>query len=326
MKGIFFNEAGDPLSVLRIGDFPVPEPAEGEVRIKVAACPINPADFMFIQGKYRVQPHFPQIAGLEGAGYVEKLGKNSKIPVGSLVSFRTKGTWTEYITISEKNIFQLPTNLSIEKAAQFSLNPVTAWALIEKSKLEKGEWIILTAGNSSVSRLLTQIAKHKGINTISLVRAKEEQSGLKKIGATEVIDYPEENIPERVNQITNGLGAKCVLDSVGGTLGTTLIKCLTQNGLMLVYGLLSKDQVEFHNSSIIFKNITISGFGIDGWLNSANDGTKQMMLEELISMISEPEFEMAVHAKYPLLDAIQAVNFARNSHSSGKVLIINEPQ
>ena len=77
MNAIVFNEAGLWTDNLKLSDREINEPTETEVQVKILARPINPSDEMFIKGVYRQKPEFPQIAGLEGAGVIEKVGKNS---------------------------------------------------------------------------------------------------------------------------------------------------------------------------------------------------------------------------------------------------------
>ena len=68
MKAVVFEKVGTPYDVLQVQEVPMPEPATGEVRVKMLSSPINPADMLFISGKYRIKPQFPQITGLEGVG------------------------------------------------------------------------------------------------------------------------------------------------------------------------------------------------------------------------------------------------------------------
>jgi NADPH:quinone reductase-like Zn-dependent oxidoreductase len=76
MKEIIFNEPGSWTDNLKLSDIEIEEPTENEVQVKILARPINPSDEMFIQGAYRQKPEFPQTAGLEGAGIIERVGKN----------------------------------------------------------------------------------------------------------------------------------------------------------------------------------------------------------------------------------------------------------
>ena len=70
MKALFFNEKGKAEEVLQCGNIDEPDLLPGELKIKMLASPINPADFMFIEKQYRVQPRFPQIAGFEGPAWL----------------------------------------------------------------------------------------------------------------------------------------------------------------------------------------------------------------------------------------------------------------
>ena len=74
MQAIIFEQAGRAEEVLAVRDMPSPVPGRGQVLIQVAARPIQPADFLFIEGRYRIKPAFPQVAGLEGVGTITVCG------------------------------------------------------------------------------------------------------------------------------------------------------------------------------------------------------------------------------------------------------------
>jgi hypothetical protein len=102
MKAIVFEHNGKATSILTLQEVPQPQPLEGELLIKVLASTINPADILFIAGKYRMQPNLPQIAVLEGVGVVMQQGKNTLTPTQTLVAFRHKNVWAEYVVVPEK--------------------------------------------------------------------------------------------------------------------------------------------------------------------------------------------------------------------------------
>ncbi|MCB9000188.1 MAG: zinc-dependent alcohol dehydrogenase family protein [Bacteroidales bacterium] len=322
MKAIVFNSTGDFDKVLNLTEVPIPEPAENEVRIKVQASPINPADILFINGKYRLKPVLPQIAGLEGAGIIDKLGEKVNMKIGSLVAFRDKNIWAEYVVVPANKLVVLPPDFPVEKACQFSLNPITAYALLDEANVRtEDEWILLTAGNSSVSKLIIQFAKLNNIKTIAVARNSDNFSELDSLGATAIITDDFANIEHRVNEITKGKGVKCVLDAVGGELISKLIKTISPFGKLISYGLISNENVTYHNSSIIFRNITIKGFGIDNWLNETTKNNYKDTIDVLISILINPGFIMPVAAKYPLTEYKKA--FEKYIHTrNGKILLI----
>ena len=87
----------------------------------IQASPINPADFMFIEKTYRVQPVYPQIAGFEGAGIIVGNGEDKHYPINTLVAFRHKNAWAEYVNVPKNKIISLLANMPVEKAAQLSI-------------------------------------------------------------------------------------------------------------------------------------------------------------------------------------------------------------
>lgn len=106
---------------------------------------------------------------------------------GTLVSVTYYNTWAEYAVIPEPWLMQLPSDYPIEKAAQF-MNLITAWDLIEQSGVQPGQWLVLTAGNSTVAMIASQFAKRKGVKVLSLVRTARKGLDLRRLGATDVFE------------------------------------------------------------------------------------------------------------------------------------------
>ena len=321
MKALYFEREGEPLDVLQLKETAIPEPRENEVRIKWLGSSINPADIFFIRGKYRFKPQFPQIAGLEGAGIVDKAGRNVQLSPGILVAFLYKNAWAEYVIVPEKELFVLPENFPVEKAIQFVLNPATAWGLIHRAGLQAGDWLLLSAGNSSVSSIITQIASTRGIQVISIVRSGEYGSRLKALGAAAVINSSNESIIERVQQLTGGKGATAAIDAVGGDTGTQMTQALSVNGRQIAYGVLSPEPVQVHNSLFVYRNISFSGFGIRGLLESLSVKEKQEMTTSLICLLTSPDFIMDISASFRLEKFKTAFQLYASGSVNGKIIL-----
>jgi NADPH2:quinone reductase len=103
MKALVFREKGKAEDVLRLVEVTLAPPEPNEVVVKTIASAINPNDFMFVEKQYRLMPIFPQIAGFEGCGILVDHNGNHEIPVGSLVSFRHKNVWGEYVHVPKEN-------------------------------------------------------------------------------------------------------------------------------------------------------------------------------------------------------------------------------
>lgn len=319
MKALVFEKPGTAHEVLQLHQVPIPQPGPGEVRVKILASPINPADELFIGGKYRISPVLPQIAGLEGAGIIDRAGPGTNYQPGMLVAFRHKGLWAEYAVIPADKLIALPAGFPLAKASQLSLNPLTAYALLHEAGAHTDDWLLLTAGNSAVSKIIIQLARLQGIRTIALIRNDEETEILKQLGATEVLNTRSANLLQEILTITNSKGAAALLDAVGGPLLSALFNAMATNGQVISYGLMDPAPVTYHNSVLIFKNLTVKGFGIDAWLQR-NPGQKQEAIDFLIKTIANDAFDMPVAASFALSNFKAAFEAHQLPSTKGKVL------
>ena len=101
MQAVIFERAGQTETVLAVRDLPSPVPGRGQVLIHVAARPIQPADFLFIEGRYRIKPAFPQVAGLEGVETIAACGPEvTSFEPGVRAAFRAPAAWAEFVVAS----------------------------------------------------------------------------------------------------------------------------------------------------------------------------------------------------------------------------------
>ncbi len=316
MKALFFEAPGAPEHVLRIGDFPMPEPIDGEVLIRVVASSINPADFIFIAGQYSVAPRFPQIAGMDAVGFVTK--STGRFKQGDLVAFRHPGAWAEYVAVPSGKLIFLPPDFPPEKGAQLILNPGTAWGLLEQANLSAGDWLLLNAGNSMVAKIASQIASKQRINVISIVRDASRAPGLEELGAAAVIDLATERgeLDQKILRITGGKGVAAFFDAVGGPQTSALIKAMRVNGVLLVYGVLDEGTVSYHNASILYKRLRIEGFRIMTYFDQMPD--PQATFQQIIEIVRPDAFQMDIHGKF----ALETFADAMQASQQGKVLFL----
>ncbi|HYH14557.1 MAG TPA: zinc-dependent alcohol dehydrogenase family protein [Flavisolibacter sp.] len=322
MKAISFHRTGPLNEVLCLEEVPVPIPKENEVLIKVLASSINPADALFVEGRYRLKPEVPQIAGLEGAGIVVQRGENVRITPGTLVSFRAKNVWADYVVVPEEKLYVLPSDFPVEKAAQFSLNPITAWALLQEAQVKAGDWLLLTAGASAVSKQIIQLAKRQGVKVIAVIRSHDSVRALEELQADAIINSEEVLLSEQVALLTDGLGVTAALDAVGGSTGVEVVKSAAMKATIVLYGMLSQDLVCYHNADVVLKLLTIKGFGLDNWLASQTRQQKQAMVAALVSLLVEPDFQMPVTGSFPLEEFRQAIQNSQIRQGRGKTLFI----
>jgi NADPH:quinone reductase-like Zn-dependent oxidoreductase len=321
MQTVNFSTIGKPTDSLQVIDTPLPEPGPGEVRIKVIASPINPSDLMFVQNLYGIQPELPSGVGFEGVGIVDALGEGVTMRTGIRVSFTAIGAWSEYVLAKQRSLIPVPDALSDEVAAQLFVNPFSAYAMLEESGLQAGQWVLLTAAGSSFSKLVIQLCKLKGIQTIGTVRHNELDDELKALGLTAIVNTEKEKLTNRVKALTEGKGVTCVLEAVGGNTASDALKCLAKGGTMILYGVLSLQNPSFNVGLMIFRELTIKGFWLTDWMRRVDSQKRQNVARNVITLLVGGQIQVPVEATYPLSEIKKAVEHSEQPGRRGKILI-----
>ncbi|MDX6692911.1 MAG: hypothetical protein QOF02_514 [Blastocatellia bacterium] len=326
MLSVKFYEFGNPADVLRVEETPQPTPAANQVLVRLRARSINPSDLLTVRGLYGALPKLPATPGLEGMGEVAAVGDEVKnFSVGQrVIPLGVQGTWQEYILAASAQLIPVPDSVSDQTAAQFVVNPLTAWIMtVEELSLEQGEWLLQTAAGSTLGRVVLQIAAMRGFKTINVVRRREQVEELKALGADEVICTDDEDIAERVKEITGKAGLRKAIDAVGGRTGAAVMSALGRNGVMLIYGSLSMEPVPLDGGRMIFNTTTLRGFWLTEWLRSAAPERQQAVTTEMLRSMATSAIVPPVEAEYALADALAAVAHAERPGRSGKVLLVS---
>jgi NADPH:quinone reductase-like Zn-dependent oxidoreductase len=276
---------------------------------------------MFIQNMYGIRPQLPSRAGFEGMGMIDALGEGVNLPMGKRVSFTTIGSWSEYVVVHVGAIIPVPDQMSNETAAQLFVNPFTAYAMVQATGVQPGEWLMLTAAGSAFGQMVIQLCKMKGIRTIGTVRRNEGIAGLKSMGADEILNTEEDKLPRRVMEITEGKGVKAVLEAVGGKTAATALQCLAYGGTMYVYGALSLENIPVNSGLMIFKSLNIKGFWLTDWMRRTDANLRKEVQDTVIELLASRKIILPVEAIYPLSEITKAVTHADSPGRTGKIML-----
>ncbi|HXO11186.1 MAG TPA: alcohol dehydrogenase catalytic domain-containing protein, partial [Mycobacterium sp.] len=148
MRSVVAERVGEPSEVLHLQNRPIPEPGPGQVRIRVAAVPVEASDLHTIRGRYGFTPEFPTVPGIESVGVIDELGGSTDgFTIGQRVStIGVTGTWQEYVLADVERVLPIPNNMSNSTAAQLLSNPLTAVILTSAVlDVRPGEWLLQTA-------------------------------------------------------------------------------------------------------------------------------------------------------------------------------------
>lgn len=315
MKAIVFQTPGKALDVLTLRDVPIPAIRRDEVLVKMEARPIQPSDFMFIAGHYRFAPQYPQIAGLEGCGTVVAGGEAASMTAGTRVTFRAPGAWAEFAAVPLHRLHVVPDGIGVERASQFTLNPVTAWALLDEVQARPHDWIAVNAGTSTVAGIVMSLARARGIGVVRVVRPRSSADD----AFTLVADAPA--LADKVIELTGGARLAGLLDSVGGSAIGDLLPALRAGAMIVSYGMLGTEATSMPNAEMIYRNLTWKGFGIDHWLVRAAD-RRSVMVNELWDAIRRGILSLPVRSRYGIDEFGSAIGDALSGSGSGKVLLV----
>lgn len=261
------HEYGDA-SVLKLEAVDVPAPGPDEVQIEVKAIGLNRAEVMFRNHAYLQEAEFPSRLGYEAAGVVVAVGTGGAgFKAGDVVSvippldIARWGTYGELANVPASLTVKHPENLSFEQAAASWMQYVTAWgALVEQAKLQKGDFVLVTAASSSVGLAALQIAGMVGATAVAVTRTRAKKQALLDAGAAHVIVSEEEDIVEATMALTGGLGARVVFDPIGGPSFIPLTQSMAKGGILLEYGALSPEPTPFPLFTVLGRSLTLKGY------------------------------------------------------------------
>lgn len=322
----------DPVASISVASAPIPEPAEGEVLVRLMLRPVNPADVFSLQGVY---PGFrpsalPAVPGLEGMGTVVSNGPgSSKFAPGQRVAgapFDSVesgcGTWQQYIVAKESSLVAVPDGVSDDAAAQFWVNPVTVVGMLDVLAVPQGEYLLQTAAGSVLGRQVIQLAKHRGIRTISVVRRQELADELKALGADEVVVSVEgEGLVDKVREITGGRGAYAAIECIGGEIFAQVCGAVRDNGSVLIYGAMSGLTATYAIPDPLFRGVKISGFWLMPYTNSLPADERAKMMEGVMQLLKDGVITPYAGRRFPLDQVKEAVAVATSAARGGKALL-----
>jgi trans-2-enoyl-CoA reductase len=314
MQAIRFHQFGKPLEVLRLEDLEPPPLKDGEVRLKILAAPVNPADLNLIEGTYGVKPPLPTVPGIEGCGEVVESASPNFVPGDRAIILRRAGSWASHVQVEAEHLFKLPAGIDPLQAAMLKVNPATAWRLLTGfGTPEKGSWIVQNAANSAVGRCVIGLAQQLGLRTINLVRREELIDELSALGA-DVVALDDDAAVEAHKDKRAALAFNCV----GGESALRLMNLLAPGGTHVTYGAMARRPLTVPNGLLIFKNLNLRGLWITKWI----EGAPRKEIEEVYGRLASSGLSMPVDRTFPLRDYAAAIDALAAPGRNGKVVLV----
>ena len=243
MKAVWYERTGAAPDVLTFGDVPTPMAGPGEVRVRLEASGVNPADVGRRAGSYRALEFSRVIPNSDGAGIIDQLGDGvTRLSVGQRVwlfngqrNGRAFGTAAEYIALAEHLVTPLADNVAFAAGATLGIPCMTAWSCLFGDGPIAGQTVLVTGGAGAVGHCAVQLAKWGGARVIATVSSSFKAEQARLAGADLVIDYKTEDVIAKTMAFTEQRGVNRVLDvDFGGNIATTL-KIMAMNSTIAVY-------------------------------------------------------------------------------------------
>jgi len=313
-------------------DLPDPQPAPGEVLVRVQLSPVHPTDLHVMRGRFGRQPALPASPGVECVGIVEALGQGTTGPaIGTrVVLINVLGAWRERVVISAERVIPVPDRVSDEDAAQACVNPLTAWILtMGEHRLQPGEWLAQTAAGSTVGRIVLQLARSERFRTINIVRRSAQMQEITDLGGDVTLSTENDDWAEQLLAAGGGRGPLKAIDCVAGRVGATLARNLAPGGRLLVFGALSSHrqteasafEMPIFAPRLVYSAATVQGWYLFHWLDTAPLSECADVLCKVLDRLSSGVLKLAPAALYNPSQFCDALRDAEATARDAKPLL-----
>ena len=309
MKRVIYNHYGS-IDDLQMSEVEVPNISADEFLIKVKAVAINPLDWKKLEGQLKIVTgkKFPKGIAFDFSGIVEKVGnKATTYKIGDEV-FGTldamKGeALAEYIVVKQDTIYKKPDNVSFETASAILTGTTTATFLLNKSKAQAGDEILINGASGGVGMMALQLAKLKGMK-VTAVASGEGLNLIKKWNPDNTIDYKKEKVMDSHKKYN-------AIFELAGSLHFHKAKHLLKPKGVYVSTLPNpKDMLKafFNNLFSSKKNIIIQAT------------PNQDILKQINELLKNNKVEIPIAKTFSINEFKEAYHFAKNGRAVGKVV------
>ena len=336
MKQVFIIGHGGP-EKLRLRESADPNPAAGEIRIRVKASGVNFADILARRGLYPDAPKIPCVVGYEVSGTADAVGPGlDQSWVGRDVFALTRfGGYSDVVLVTEKQIFEKPSSLSHEQAAAIPVNYLTAWQLlVVMGSLKPEETVLIHNAGGGVGLAAIDIARHIGA-TMYGTASGGKHAFLKQRGLHEAIDYRTKDWAIELKRLTKGKGVALITDPLGGNHWKKSFNALRSTGRLGMFGVsvattsklfgplrllpVALGMPLFHPIQLMNRNR--SAFGVNLGHMWHETGMIEAWMQIVLKGVADGWVRPHVDKTFPLAQAGEAQTYMEERKNTGKVVL-----
>lgn len=297
---------------------------KGEVIISVKACSVNFPDSLIIKNMYQFKPELPFSPGGEVSGVIKEIGAEvEKLKIGDRVlALCGWGGMAEELKVDASKVFPMLPEMDFVTAASLMYNYGTSYhALKDRARLKKGETLLVLGAGGGVGLAAVELGKLMGTNVIAAASTEEKLAHCRAKGATHCINYTEENIKEKINELTHGNGVDVVYDPVGDKFTEPAVRSLAWKGRYLVVGFAAGEIPKIPLNLALLKGASLVGV-FWGRFAQTEPLKSFQNLRELGEMFLKGEIAPHIHKLYKLEDGAKAIRDLMDRKVIGKAVVI----
>ena len=319
MRAVEITEPGGP-AVLKPVTVPVPEPAAGQVRIKLAYAGVNRPDALQRAGAYDPPPGASPLPGLEGAGVIDAVGPGAGWKVGDEVcALLPGGGYAEQVITQADHCLPVPSGLSMAEAAALPETCFTVYSnVFMRGGLQAGERFLVHGGSSGIGTTAIQMAKAMGARVFTTAGSDEKCAACRNLGAELAINYRETDF---VAEVKAQGGVDVILDMVGGDYLPRNLRALAMEGRLVQIAFLQGPKAEVNFAPLMMKRQTITGSTLRPQSDLAKARIAEALLENIWPLIEAGKLRPVMDSEFSLENAAQAHARMESSAHIGKIVL-----
>lgn len=324
MKSWWIQKSGEQVT-LALRDVPVPQPARGEMLVRMRATSINRGDVLARIKRHSAEGGRP--AGVDGAGDVCAVGDGvAGFTTGDRVLFRAHGCFAEYAVVDAMLAAKVPAHMWWEEAAAIPVAFITAYeALVQFGKLQRDETVLIAGASSGVGVAALQMAKVLGAWVIGVSRSAEKRARLKALGADAVIDTQGARgtgFAEEVLWITRKRGVDLAVNLVGGSAFADCQRALADFGRQVVVGYVDGQmKAEIDLESLHGKRLSVMGISNAPLTPGQRAIPMRGFMEQIYPHLASGKIKPVIDRVFDFSEAAAAKAYVDTNQLLGKVII-----
>ena len=309
-------------ATLYLKDGPIPEPAAGQVLVRIHAASLNRGEFILGHGLHKTGTSKP--IGMECAGTVEKVGSGvMHLNAGDRVMGRCAGAFAEYATMDAREAIPVPAKLSFAQAATVPLTFLVVHdMLVAQGRLEAGEWVLITGVSSGVGVAALSAAKAIGARVIGTSGSQAKLDALAKHGLDAGINTRAADFHKQVMTITSNHGVDLVINTVGGTVFAECLKSMAFEGRLATVGYVDNTlSAEIDIQALHAKRLTL--FGVSNKLRTPDMRAAgvPLFVRDFVPLLADGKIEPIIDRAYPFDQLPDAKAYMESNQQLGKIVL-----